>query len=409
MSPTTIIEHVPTGAGSLPQGTREDSASQPNAKFNLVVGGSVGDDPYDSHTWSGSAMHLAAALQQSGVLNQALGLRLPRWQDAALKLKNFSSSREIWRQKFYLDTAYRVALTQSAGRMSVISEPGSAFLQIGAMYSLPQATGHRVPCFSYHDGNIAEALKSGYGFQGIPSTRIDEAIRYERDIAQEMTSVFTFSEYLRKSFIAEFGVDERRVVSVGGGVNIEEVPPAYEDKNYDRREILFVGVDFGRKGGPELLSAIRIVRETFPDARLHIVGPHQLPSGANEPGIVFHGNLNKSIPAQRDQLYRLYRESSVFVLPSKYEPFGVAPLEAMLFQLPCIVTDGWALREFVTPNVNGALVEKGSVDSLAVAITGLLKSPEQLAVMGRRGRDLVLDNYLWPKVVGRIKAAAKLN
>jgi len=285
----------------------------------------------------------------------------------------------------------------------------SPFLQIGAMYNLPEAIGHRVPCFSYHDGNIVEALKSGYGFNGVPAKQIDEAISYERTVAQDMTAVFTFSEYLRKSFISDFGVDAKRVFKVGGGVNIEDVPAPAADKNYEKPEILFVGVDFSRKGGVELLAAFRIVRQTRPDARLHIVGPHHLPYRMNDPGVVFHGHLDKSVLEQRNQLYRLYRECSVFVLPSKYEPFGVAPLEAMLFQLPCIVTDGWALREFVIPGVNGALVEKGSVDSLVSALHGLLTGPDRLAEMGRCGREIALENYAWPKVVSKMRTAAELN
>jgi glycosyltransferase involved in cell wall biosynthesis len=293
--------------------------------------------------------------------------------------------------------------------MTTVSESTSPFLQIGAMYNLPRAVGHRVPCFSYHDGNIVEALRSGYGFNGIPARRVDEAIQYEREVAQEMTTVFTFSEYLRKSFIADFGLDEKRVFNVGGGVNIENLPEAPSNKNYEKQEILFVGVDFDRKGGKELLSAFRIVREHLPSARLHIVGPHRIPLGADQPGVMFHGNLNKSIPAQRDELYRLYQSSSIFVLPSKYEPFGVAPLEAMLFQLPCIVTNGWALREFVVPGMNGALVEKESVESLVTALIELLKSPDQLARMGQRGREIVLENYLWPKVVAKMSTAANLN
>ena len=369
----------------------------------------MGNDPYDARTWSGSALRLAQALEQAKMLDQAIGLRLPLLQDVALKVRNFSPSRHNWRLKFYLDTAYRKALTQSAAKKIAALESTSALLQIGAMYSLPRATKHRVPCFSYHDGNIMEALKSGYGFAGVPAKRIDEAIRYEREAAQEMTAVFTFSEYLRTSFIVDFGLDQNRVFNVGGGINLDEIPMPRGDKNYGSREILFVGVDFERKGGNELLSAFRIVRETLPDARLHIVGPHHLPKRATEPGITFYGNLNKSILAQRSELYRLYRESSVFVLPSRYEPFGVAPLEAMLFELPCIVTDGWALREFVIPGVNGALIEKGSVDSLATALLSFLSSPDQLAEMGRCGREMVLANYAWPRVVVKMRAAANLN
>ncbi len=381
---------------------RTDSA---NVKFNLVVGGSVGNDPYDPRTWSGSGLRLLRALEQANALDHAIGLALPQWQDLALKFKNFSLSRRVWRLNFYLDTTYRNALTRSAAKRLVESE-SSPFVQIGAMYCVARATRGRIPCFSYHDGNIVEALKSGYGFEGVAAKRVDEAVRYERDVAREMTAVFTFSEYLRRSFIEEFGVDEKRVFNVGGGINIDDMPVPAAEKRYDTREILFVGVDFARKGGRELLSAFGIVRETLTDARLHIVGPHQLPYSGERPGVTFHGNLSKSIPDQRKKLYQLYRQASVFALPSKYEPFGVAPLEAMLFEVPCVVTDGWALREFVTPAVNGALVEKGSVDSLATTLLSLLKAPQRLGQMGKRGREIVLSNYTWPNVVTKMRMAA---
>jgi glycosyltransferase involved in cell wall biosynthesis len=193
---------------------------------------------------------------------------------------------------------------------------------------------------------------------------------------------------------------------VGAGVNVDDFPEPGPNKDYENHEILFVGVDFERKGGNELLAAFRIVRQTLTDARLHIVGPHRRPAGAHQEGITFHGNLSKGIRQQRDRLYRLYEQASVFVLPSKYEPFGLAPLEAMLFQVPCVVTNGWALREFVAPGINGALVDKGSVDSLAAALLRLLRSPQELSVMGKNARAMVLLNHTWPNVVSKMRTAA---
>jgi glycosyltransferase involved in cell wall biosynthesis len=79
----------------------------------------------------------------------------------------------------------------------------------------------------------------------------------------------------------------------------------------------------------------------------------------------------------------------------------------MLYQIPCIVTDAWALRETVSPGINGDLVPKGSVDGLAAKMIQLLSNPERLGLMGQHGRDLVLKNYTWPAVVSRIAAAIK--
>jgi glycosyltransferase involved in cell wall biosynthesis len=272
------------------------------------------------------------------------------------------------------------------------------------MFSLPDAfPGNK--CISYHDGNLAELLSSGFGTEGVSRRRIDQALGYERQVARKMTAVFTFSEYLRQSFINAYGVPAERVHNVGGGINLTDYPEPAANKDYRASRILFIGTEFTRKGGPQLLKAFRIVRESIPSAELHIVGPAQVTD--LPPGAFSHGHLSKSDPAQRLALESLFRDATLFALPSLYEPFGIAPLEAMLYGLPAVVTNAWALREFVTPGVNGDVVEKGSVEDLATKLTQLLSNPDRLGEMGRKGRELVLARYTWPAVVERMAAIVR--
>ncbi len=222
-----------------------------------------------------------------------------------------------------------------------------------------------------------------------------------------MDAIFTMSEYVRQSFISDYHVDPHRVFTVGAGINLSTFPAPTHNKDYSAPRMLFIGSDFNRKGGPLLLQAFSLVRKSIPAAELHIVGPAQL---TNLPhGVTFHGYLSKTDPQQNQTLESLFRHSTLFVLPSLYEPFGIAPLEAMLYELPCVVTDGWALRETVTPGFNGDLVSKGSVDGLAAALIHMLSSPEDLAIMGQNGRERVLNRFTWPAVVIRMSAALQKN
>jgi glycosyltransferase involved in cell wall biosynthesis len=334
----------------------------------------------------------------AGLLDKAVGIRVPRIHNALLLAKNFTRNRGVWRKHFYFDPNYRQALTRAAARVPVISP---VLMQIGHMFSLPDAfPAHK--CVSYHDGNLVELLASGFGMDGVSRKRIDQALRYEEQTARRMTAIFTFSEYLRQSFINNYGVPADRVFNVGGGINITELPEPASQKDLRSPRILFIGTEFTRKGGPQLLDAFRIVRQSIPSAELHIVGPTQI--GDLPPGAVLHGHLSKAEPEQKARLESLFREASIFALPSLYEPFGIAPLEAMLNQVPTVVTNAWALREFVTPGINGALVEKGSTDDLAQKLTQLLSNPDQLAAMGQKGREIVLARYTWPAVVDRMAA-----
>jgi starch synthase len=362
----------------------------------VFVGGSVGSDPWSPRTWSGTSPFLLKAMDTAGLLDKAVGIKLGRITNSLLLAKNFTPSRAVWRKHFYFDPAYRNALTRAAKAVAVASP---VCLQIGSMFSLPEAFPNK-SCISYHDGNLAELLSSGFGMEGVSRQRIDQALRYEEKVSQQMTAVFTFSEYLRQSFISNYHVPPERVFNVGGAINLTEIPPANPAKDYTIPRVFFIGTEFTRKGGPQLLEAFKILRQTVPTAELHIVGPTHLESLTS--GAILHGHLSKSDPAQKAKLEAFFRDSTLFVLPSLYEPFGIAPLEAMLYQLPCIVTNAWALREFVTPGLNGDVVEKNSVPDLAAKLTALLSNPTQLATLGNQGRELVLTRYTWPSVVERM-------
>jgi len=370
-------------------------------EVTVFVGGSVGSDPYSPGTWSGSSAFLLDAMKKADLLEKAVGIRVPKLANYGLLAKNFTRNRGVWRKHFYFDPAYRRALTSAAKAVSVSSP---VLMQIGHMFSLPDAfPGQK--CVSYHDGNLAELLASGFGTEGVSRRRIDQALEYEKKVAQKMTAIFTFSEYLRQSFIRNYGVDPSRVHNVGGGINLNDLPEPAANKDYRANRILFIGTEFTRKGGPQLLKAFRAVREAIPSAELHIVGPTQVAD--LPPGAFSHGHLSKSDPSQRLRLESLFRDATVFALPSLYEPFGIAPLEAMLYQLPAVVTNAWALAEFVNPGVNGDVVDKGSVDDLAKTLIQVLSNSDRLAAMGRKGREMVLSRYTWPSVVERMSAIVR--
>src|SRR5262249_28478923 len=157
---------------------------------------------------------------------------------------------------------------------------------------------------SYHDGNLAQLVCSGFGTEGVSKKRIDQALQYEIDTAQKMTAIFTFSEYLRESFIHEYGVSPARVHNIGGGINLTDLPEPSTNKDYRASRILFIGTEFKRKGGPQLLEAFRVVRESIPSAELHIVGPVQVDN--LPPGAFSHGHLSKNDPTQRLRLESLF-------------------------------------------------------------------------------------------------------
>jgi glycosyltransferase involved in cell wall biosynthesis len=201
------------------------------------------------------------------------------------------------------------------------------------------------------------------------------------------------SENTRRSIIEDYGADPTRVQVIHAGVDRLAEPTVQRP---DVRRVLFVGIDFERKGGPSLLHAFAQVVRAVPDAELHIVGPRP---GAPQPGVVWHGYVSS-----RSMLAELYAGASLAVLPTRCDPFGLAVVEAMAHALPVIATDVDAMPEIIDDGVTGLLVRAGDNEALADRIVTLLRDPDRRAAMGvaayaRAGR------FLWDDAVDRIAAA----
>lgn len=115
--------------------------------------------------------------------------------------------------------------------------------------------------------------------------------------------------------------------------------------------------------------------------------------------------LNISSPvifagARRDipQLLPIF---DIFVLPSLYEGFGIALLEAMAAGRPIIATAVGGIPEFITHGETGLLIEAGNATALADAIEELLESPERASQIALRGQMRVRDRYGIQAIVRR--------
>jgi glycosyltransferase involved in cell wall biosynthesis len=371
----------------------------------IIGSGMIGYDPFDHKAWSGISYQIFSRLRDQGCLHRAFGVEVARLRKWLLMLRNVHPNRSIWREHYYMSQSYRDSLTRVVGQRLQLDDFEHDFFVLGAVYDVPRLVKSRSRCFSYHDGNLVQCLKSPYAPTGLSVKRIKEGVSFERRVYERTDRILVMSEYLRRSFVEDYGIPASRVAVVGAGVNLDEIPQVFPDKWYDTKQILFIGVDFARKGGPLLLKAFREVRAVHRSATLHIVGPAELHLPAElAGGVIHHGFLDKSVPSDAARLNELFCACSVFVMPSLYEPFGIAPLEAMIHQIPAVVSRAWALEEIVTPGVTGEHVAPGSIDDLVERLRTMLANPDLLQRLGVAARASVLERYTWPQVVSRIIA-----
>jgi glycosyltransferase involved in cell wall biosynthesis len=303
-------------------------------------------------------------------------------------------------KSWYVHTCWAFdRLTARCDRAIAAFRP-DAILQAGCLFAPGRDPG--VPTYVYcdHTRAINEAYPPLAGLEPAipfePGWRCREAAVYRRAAA-----IFSMSDFARASLVATYRVDADRVHVVGAGPNVvaEDLAGGWRagagaSAARAPRTFLFVGKEFARKGGPELLAAFAAVRARCPDAELWMVGgqqPVRAPAGVR---------LLGRVPLV--DVARLYRRASVFVLPTLREPFGLAYLEAMSFGLPCIGTTIEAIPEIVEDGVTGRLVPPRDVPALAAAMLALADDPARAAAMGQAGRARVAQRFGWDRAVERM-------
>ncbi|MDO5483297.1 MAG: glycosyltransferase family 4 protein [Desulfovibrionaceae bacterium] len=154
--------------------------------------------------------------------------------------------------------------------------------------------------------------------------------------------VVAVSRLTRKVVIERYGVPPEKVVVVYNAVARHEVERHYEIPPRIRHEkrVLFLGRVTFQKGPEYFMEAARLVLEKIPNARFFMAGSgDMLPQLIRRAGQLRIGNRFHFAGFLRgEQVDRMFALSDLYVMPSVSEPFGITPLEAMLYDVPVLLS-----------------------------------------------------------------------
>ena len=368
----------------------------------MKIFGVIDEDPFATATWSGSSRYFFGALRDADLLSGAIACEPDRLSALLGKLRNVQSRKSSWRFSYHIDPAMSELRSRIVMKtLRSMTPQYDVLLQVGAWYKLWNRVDR--PVVSYHDGNLAARIASPLGVPKVSSRRLTRGLEFERSVYSGHAAIFTMSNWLAESFVKDFGMPREKVHAVYAGINMPE-PLTKSPGTYQAPNIVFVGKDFPRKGGEVLLSAFAKVRRQIRDATLTLVGP-QL---ENPPeGVVCAGFVSKATPEGIRKVSEMYRAASLFVLPSLYEPFGIAFCEAMAHGLPCIGTRICAMPEIIDEGQTGILVPPRDAEALAAAMLNLLTDERAREQMGAAGRARYESMFTWSKVASRIETTLR--
>lgn len=187
-----------------------------------------------------------------------------------------------------------------------------------------------------------------------------------------------------KDSLVTAGVAEDRIAVIPYGA-----PPVRERYHPPKTPFIFLsaGTQSVRKGVHYLVQAWRQIAPVV-GSELWLVGAMELPAQylRDLPGRVV---IKPSLP--KEELFELYRKSSVLVFPSLAEGFGMVITEAMANGLPVITTTNTCGRDLIAHGRNGFLVPIRDVTALANTMQWCLDHPLELVEMGAEALRTAAD------------------
>jgi glycosyltransferase involved in cell wall biosynthesis len=348
---------VATVEGFAPES--ESSGEQVNHPLHVAFIVDRYTDPTQISSWSGTPWFARRALERQGIRFSVVHLDerpalLARWA-------KFLWYRLVKKRRYVRDRhprLLRAYAQQIRARLRQL-QPDLVFAMGTALIADLQT---HYPTAFWVDATFA-GMKEFYGsFADLAEVSIRDCERSDGNaICRSQLAIYS-SEWAAESARANYPVNARTVHFVNFGANLERTPGTEEIAKVIRQRerktcrLLFVGVDWHRKGADQAVAIATALKGEGIDVRLAIIGC-QPPAGVVLPNFVeLVGFLDKRTKEGTERIAQYFRNSHFFVLPTRAEAYGMVFCEASAFALPSIAPRVGGVPSIIEDGVNGWLL-----------------------------------------------------
>ncbi len=228
-------------------------------------------------------------------------------------------------------------------------------------------------------------------------------LAFERFAFRRVGTVWVTSPSLMAK-VKSLGAKRVRIIS--NWVDLKEIEKVQTStKKSGKFRILFVGRLHPVKQVDLLIRAFHLVHKRNPDTELYILGDGEqrqslinLAKGLDlVDAIHFTGFVNHST------VYKMMKQSNMYVLPSKLEGNPRVLIEAMVSKIPIVATNVPGIRDLIDHTRTGYLVNKQEPEELAKAIEYVLRNEKDSADMVTRAYTFVAQNFSKEIVLQKIR------
>ncbi len=212
---------------------------------------------------------------------------------------------------------------------------------------------------------------------------------------QNTRLIITNSKLAKKHVTNAYNFPDHRIHVVYNGVDLDRFKPGTTEvnkegeKKYNELTILFVSMDFKRKGLDFLLKSLFSLQKEKLSFKLVVVGNGKRKKYQKKVRELGLGSCVEFV-GEVSNVETYYRTADIFVLPTRYDPFANVCLEALACGTPVITTENNGASELITESVDGYVIRgsSGIVEELSKKIYDFYRLPiEKKKEMKRQARS----------------------
>ncbi|MGH2554013.1 MAG: glycosyltransferase family 4 protein [Chitinophagaceae bacterium] len=237
-------------------------------------------------------------------------------------------------------------------------------------------------------------------FSNLASYNIKQGIELDKKAYEKSAHCMLASEWNKASAMDDYGIHADKISVIPCGANMDRIP-SLEDLNLNASgqcRLLFLGVEWERKGGDIVLETFQLLKQKGLDPRLHIIGcipPHDI---SGEKNIIIIPFLDKNKPEELQQLQEILLQTDLLFLPTRAECAGVVFSESSAYGIPSVTTNTGGVSTYVRDGINGfALPPDTTADGYAQKIQQLVSDQSAMQHMKQSSRKLHQEILNWDK------------
>lgn len=313
-----------------------------------------------SNEWSGTGYYIAESLKNQsfsidyiGPLEESVTLQTIR----KLKRQYYA----LFHKKNYQKDADTLTLKSYAQQVTNKLKNTKADIVFSATVNPITYLECKQPIVFWADGTFANIQNFYPLYSNLPLEVIANWHQMEKLALQKCKLAIYSSDWAANSAISDYGAAPAKVKVVPFGANIEHtltfetIKEAIESRPDDRCKLLFITVDWFRKGGNVAYQVAEKLNQSGLKTELTVVGCHPAIAGSLPDFVKPLGFINKSTNEGKKQIQKLFLESHFLILPTLADCTPIVLCEANSLGVPCLSTTVGGIPTIIHNDVNGNL------------------------------------------------------